>query len=135
MVLILSRKQHSQLLDWAKNAKTLECCGLLLGQSGVVARVVLAANVADDPARHFEIDPGMLITAEKHARNGRPSILGYFHSHPNGLQRPSVQDAASAAEDGRVWLIIAGGAISAWFPGAGAEGRVQFEPAKLIVEG
>jgi desampylase len=116
MHLELSSQQRHQLLDWAEAAGIYECCGLLLGEKGVVERVELTTNVADDPRSHFEIDPSALILAEKYARQGGPQILGYFHSHPNGLAMPSATDAALAAPDGRHWLIIADGTMSLWQP-------------------
>ena len=94
----------------------------------------MAANVATDPSQHFEIDAAVLIATEKQARQGGPSILGYFHSHPNGLTRPSKQDADGAADDGRVWLIIADGGISAWLPTTDDANPVGFEHAELLVE-
>lgn len=135
MALSLSRKQHRQLLDWAEKAGSLECCGLLLGRGAAVSKLVLANNVAAEPSRHFEIDPAVLIAAEKLARQGGPSILGYFHSHPNGLARPSAQDAASAADDGRVWLILADGDVTAWLSVMESTGAIRFEPVELLVEG
>lgn len=130
MSLKLSRHLRQVLLDWAVDAGEQECCGLLIGQVGEVTDVLLAANVAPDPTQHFEIDPATLIAAEKHARQGGPSILGYFHSHPNGRIGPSPDDAASAAADGRYWFIIANGAITAWQPIDGGAGQpVNFHAA------
>lgn len=65
------------------------------------------ANVAPDPLRHFEIDPAALIAAHRASRAGGLAVLGYFHSHPNGLARPSATDARAAAGDGRIWAIVA----------------------------
>lgn len=65
------------------------------------------ANVAPDPLRHFEIDPAALIAAHRASRAGGLAVLGYFHSHPNGLARPSATDARTAAGDGRIWAIVA----------------------------
>lgn len=127
MGLKLSRQQRQQLLDWADEAGEQECCGLLLGRGEEVERVELAENVATDPERYFEIDPSALIEAEKQARQGGPTILGYFHSHPNGRAEPSPVDAASASLDGRYWLIIANGEITVWLPTlAGVTNRVSF---------
>ena len=116
MGLKLSRQWRQLLLDWADEAGDRECCGLLLGRNQVVEQVQLTTNIADDPLTQFEIEPGALIAAEKNARQGGPQILGYFHSHPNGLAMPSIADASLAAPDGRYWLIIAGGMISLWMP-------------------
>ncbi|WP_373488880.1 Mov34/MPN/PAD-1 family protein [Blastomonas sp.] len=102
------------LLDQARAAHPLECCGLLLGEGGVVCAIVPTANVADNPARHFEIDPAMLIAAERAMRQGGAQLIGYYHSHPDGLARPSARDAAASAGDGRLWLIIGGDHMTAW---------------------
>jgi desampylase len=118
MKLAISREQRQQLLDWAAAAHPLECCGLLFGDNGIIHQMQLVANVAADPAKHFELDPQALIAAEKAARAGVGGetlpILGYFHSHPSGDCSPSVTDAAQAAPDGRLWVIVAGGEIKAW---------------------
>jgi desampylase len=92
----ISSDQRQQLLDWAAEAAPEECCGLLFGENGVIA------------------DPKSLIAAEKSARGGERPIAGYFHSHPGGDCSPSATDAAQAAPDGRIWLIIAKGEMAAW---------------------
>lgn len=91
-----------------------ECCGLLLGTAAVIDRIVPTPNVAEEPARHFEIDPQALIAAHRAERAGGPRIFGYYHSHPTGRAEPSATDQASAAGDGRVWAIIAGGDVTFW---------------------
>lgn len=123
MKLKLSRMHQRQLLDWAEQAGVYECCGLLLGRDNVVEAVELTANVAEDPMCEFEIDPSALIAAEKRARQDGPSIVGYFHSHPNGVPEPSIKDSQMAAADGRRWLIIADGRITSWRPIANAADR------------
>lgn len=123
------------MLDWAEQAGANECCGLLLGEHSIVKEVHLATNVAPDTTRHFEIDPSALIAAEKNARSGGLRILGYFHSHPNGRAEPSATDAAAAADDARIWLIIAGGMVSAWLPVTSGNGNLRFESHELAVEG
>lgn len=103
------------ILDAAARAHPQECCGLLIGTSECIDHAVLADNVAVDPLRHFEIDPAALIAAHRKARSDRlAQVVGYFHSHPNGLARPSARDAADAAGDGRVWAIAASGAVTLW---------------------
>lgn len=102
------------LLKEAQRAHPLECCGLLLGQGAVVEEVRPAPNVHPDPARHFEIDPAALIAAHKAARQGGPQVLGYYHSHPAGLAEPSATDRAQASGDGRIWAIVADGAVGMW---------------------
>ncbi|MBB4611887.1 Mov34/MPN/PAD-1 family protein [Novosphingobium taihuense] len=107
MSLEIARSALAAMTAAAQQAAPVEACGILLGNASHVASAVQAANVAPDPARHFEIDPAALIAAHKAARAGGLQVLGYFHSHPNGLARPSATDSASAARDGRVWAIVA----------------------------
>lgn len=110
----LTPTAHTTILKAAEEAHPNEACGLLLGTGTQIETALPAANVHPEPQRHFEIDPAALIAAHKAARAGGPQVLGYFHSHPNGLARPSATDAASASSDGRIWAIAASGAISLW---------------------
>ncbi len=96
---------------------------MLFGDEAVV-RASVAANVADDPARRFEIAPAALIAALKAERGGGDRVIGYWHSHPSGDATPSVTDAAMAAADGKIWVIVAGDAVTAWRAGvSGLHGR------------
>ena len=105
----------------AEQAAPLECCGLLFGRftdrGARIERAVAAPNVADDPARRFEIDPAALLAAHKAARAGGPDVVGYYHSHPVGGTAPSATDRAMAAGGGRIWAIIAQGRIAFWRDG------------------
>jgi len=119
------------LLKEATLAAPDECCGLLLGQGPRIARAVPAVNVHPEPARHFEIDPAALISALRAEREGGEQVLGYYHSHPNGLVRPSDEDRACASCDGRIWAIVASGGVSWW-----RNDKEGFEPLSLrLVEG
>jgi proteasome lid subunit RPN8/RPN11 len=127
-------KISSKLLDRivaGAAATDLEICGLLIGRDDHVAQVLPCPNVAADPRRRFEIDPAALITAHRQARAAGSSVLGHYHSHPNGSPIPSACDAAEAAPDGAVWLIVAGGDCRAWR--AVADGTVQgrFDPLPI----
>ena len=86
-----------------------EICGLLFGAADAIAAAQPCRNVAADPATRFEIDPAALLAAHRAARNGGPAPIGCYHSHPTGDPTPSPRDAADAAPDGSLWLIVAGG--------------------------
>ncbi len=104
------------LVAEAASAAPHECCGLLLGRTGI-EEARPAANVAAEPARHFEIDPQALIDAHRAARSGGPPIIGYYHSHPAGHPVPSATDCEHSAGDGSVWAIVAGGEVALWQDG------------------
>jgi proteasome lid subunit RPN8/RPN11 len=112
-----------------------EVCGLLLGRGDRVQRVEPCANVAADPACRFEIDPARLIAAHRAARAGGPAVVGHYHSHPSGDPRPSPRDAADAAPDGSLWVLVAGGVITAWRAVADGVLHGRFDPVPLALPG
>lgn len=114
MCLRISSGQRQFLLDAAAARPDEEVCGLLVGSDGAVADLVPARNVARDPGRSFEIDPATLLATHRNARGAGQRVIGHWHSHPNGRPEPSARDAARAIDNGAIWLIIAGGDISAW---------------------
>ncbi|WHO40797.1 M67 family metallopeptidase [Sphingobium sp. AP49] len=128
----ISRGLLEQIMDFAA-AEPGEVCGLLLGEAGLIEAVLPAANVAPDPTRHFELDPVSLLRAHRAARQGGPAILGHYHSHPSGVAVPSATDAACAAPDGTLWLIIATGQARLWVAKPGGVAGVGFVEALLDI--
>lgn len=86
-----------------------EICGLLFGMADRIERAQSCPNVAADPLYRFEIDPAALLAAHRTARAGGPAILGCYHSHPTGAPDPSPRDAADAAPNRWLWLILGAG--------------------------
>lgn len=133
MVLTIRQQAHATMVAAAQAAAPHEACGLLLGTGATVETALPTANVAADPACHFEVDPAALIAAHRDARQGGPQVLGYFHSHPNGLARPSTTDAASAARDGMVWAIAAPVSDGSWAITCWHDGPAGFEALSYAV--
>ncbi|WP_324828300.1 M67 family metallopeptidase [Qipengyuania zhejiangensis] len=123
MALEVSSAVLDTLLAEAGKAHPRECCGMMLGDASRIAGIVAARNVHDDPRTHFEIDPQALIDCHRAARTGSPKVVGYYHSHPNGLCEPSATDAAMAGGDGMIWAIVAAGRVTFW-----RSGDAGFEP-------
>ena len=109
----ISIAHRNELIALAQ-ASPVEVCGLLLGSAQQIADIVPCANVADDPATRFELDPRALIAAHRAARGGGPQVIGHYHSHPSGRAEPSPRDAADAAPDSSIWIIVAGEDVTAW---------------------
>lgn len=153
--LMLGRRAYLDIAAEAQARFPDECCGVLVGavRAGRAygMRAVPAANVAADRARHFEIDPVVLFTVQralredgrgdghgKTSRRPRESILGYFHSHPAGVARPSGADLAGAHEVGLVTLIAAPPRrtgpmpLHAWLR-LGHGGAQRFRPLRLEI--
>ncbi|WP_277666857.1 M67 family metallopeptidase [Novosphingobium lindaniclasticum] len=104
----------ARLREESDKADPQECCGILTGREDRIEGAIPAANVAADPARHFEIDPATLLAAHRAARHGGPEVLGYYHSHPVGHPVPSATDCEHSTGDLRVWAIIATGQVAFW---------------------
>ena len=113
-MLVLHPDHLKAIADDAEAAYPREACGLLVGRQlagdhRLVGRVERAQNVAADPKKTFEIDPGLRLGLERELR-GRPlAIIGHYHSHPDGPARPSARDLEMALEPDLAWLIVAVG--------------------------
>jgi proteasome lid subunit RPN8/RPN11 len=118
----------------AAEAEPREACGLLLGDGDRITDARLAANVAEDPERRFEIDPAALFAALRAERAGGPRVAGYWHSHPSGDAAPSATDAAMAAGDGKLWLIAASGEVRLWRAEAGDPEHCGFREVHIEFE-
>jgi desampylase len=108
----------------------LEGCGLLFGGDDFISGWNGAANVADAPEQRFEIDPATLFAALREARAGGRRLAGYWHSHPSGDAMPSATDAAMAAPDGKLWLIVGEGVL-AWRAVERGAVHGRFDPVAL----
>ena len=110
MKLILPRVLRGRIEEEARNAFPRECCGLIEGlqRDDVAEAMALHAtrNLADRGDR-FEIHPEDHFAALKAARANGRSLIGCYHSHPNGSPVPSAADRAGAGEEDFLWLIAA----------------------------
>jgi proteasome lid subunit RPN8/RPN11 len=109
----------------------VEACGLLFGADGVIDDFQAVENVHEAPNRHFEIDPAALFAALRAERAGGRKLIGYWHSHPSGDPTPSATDAAMAAPDGKLWLIVGGGQVTAWRAVERGSLHGRFEPVAI----
>lgn len=131
MKLIISSTILEAIQNDALGANPLEVCGLLLGKNWSVTQAIHTGNVSEYPEREFEINPSELIAAERNARSGGQSIIGYYHSHPTGKVEPSQIDANHAAADGRIWLIVNGKEAAAWRTSPNGKIFGRFDPVSL----
>jgi proteasome lid subunit RPN8/RPN11 len=124
-----------RLLAEARDTPEREICGLLFGTRAAIVEAHSCRNVADDPARRFEIDPAALLAAHRAARAGGPALVGSYHSHPSGSATPSACDAQAASPDGAVWIIMAGGEARGWRAVADGAVHGRFDPVALSPAG
>jgi proteasome lid subunit RPN8/RPN11 len=97
-----------QLKDEAEKVFPAECCGLLIGrgsESLEVTDVITADNMSESSDR-FLIDPQVQFDWMRKLRGTERRIVGHYHSHPNGLAKPSNYDEAVAVDRHQVWIIV-----------------------------
>ena len=123
----LTHEQLRAIERAAEEAYPEEACGLLVGRSAPgegyrVNAVEASVNVAEPPrTRRFEVDPKLRLRLERELRESPDSVIGVYHSHPNGGAEPSETDISMIFEPDMVWLITAvtdgrAGATIGWRP-------------------
>ena len=86
-----------RMVAHAAAAYPAECCGLLVGQGDQVQAVEPAYNpYAEMRGDRFEIDPLDHVRIFEAARAAGRRIIGCYHSHPEGMARPSSIDRRHA---------------------------------------
>jgi proteasome lid subunit RPN8/RPN11 len=112
----LSPKLSDEIVAAARRAYPRECCGLIEGVAtdrGWIANAIHeAANLSEEPAKHFLVDPAVQFALLRGLRQSGRTVIGCFHSHPDGEPEPSEADRMEAAEDEFVWLIAAGNPVN-----------------------
>lgn len=122
-----------------------EACGLLLGPEVVSDNIQLIDEIVPSPNNaaaagndRFEIDPGLHLRTRRELRDTGRTVVGLYHSHPNGSALASTVDEAGARlEPGLIWLILPmkmqGQAITAGFPAAYMAGKQRLLPLPLDI--
>ena len=139
----LTHAQLEAIQRAAEAAYPEEACGLLVGRHAPgegcwVSAVEASANVAEPPrTRRFEVDPKLRLRLERDLRESVDSVIGVYHSHPDGSAKPSETDRSMIFEPAMVWLITAvaggrAGATKGWRP---TEDGAAFLPLGLRLGG
>lgn len=108
-----------------------EACGLLFGTGLAIVEASVARNIAAEPWHRFEIDPAHLFAGHRRGREGPHRLIGCWHSHPDGMAKPSLHDRAGVTDTGWLWLILAGDCISAWRPVPGGFAALALQVSHL----
>ena len=70
-----------------------ECCGALIGHASRVTLAMALPNKTEEgPRRRFLVRPADYQAAERYASTLGAALLGFYHSHPDHLARPSQYD-------------------------------------------
>jgi len=99
------REVISLMREAARETPERECCGLLAGRDGIITRILPAQNALDS-ATAYEIALAELFRLMRQIRGEDLEMLGIYHSHPRGENRPSPRDIASAFYSEAAYFII-----------------------------
>jgi [CysO sulfur-carrier protein]-S-L-cysteine hydrolase len=92
----IRRKIVVAMGDQAARNPQRECCGLLAGRDGIISVICPARNAHANPATGYEIAPQELFQLMREIRAKDLQLLGIYHSHPRGENRPSRTDIEQA---------------------------------------
>jgi proteasome lid subunit RPN8/RPN11 len=95
----------ARLMEEARRVPAEECCGLLAGRSGVISAIFPAKNALSSPSA-YEIAPEELFRLVREIRAAGLDMMGIFHSHPTGENRPSARDSERAYYPDAAYFIV-----------------------------
>ena len=78
----------------------------MLGVDDCVTEIRPLPNRSRDPGRSYRIEPSDLEPLLREEAAGGPSVIGFYHSHPDADPEPSVRDRENAWPD--YWYLIVG---------------------------
>lgn len=92
----IRREAFENATRHAEREPRQECCGLMAGCGGIIMNAFAATNAAADTAKNYEIAPEELFRLMREIRAAGMTLMGIYHSHPNGDNVPSSRDIERA---------------------------------------
>jgi len=117
MDMIIEKGLVSQMVEHAKREAPEEACGILAGEGKRVRKIFECKNVDESPFYAYTISPGELLEKIDEIEAGGLEVIGFYHSHPMGMERPSAVDVSRATWPGHSYVIVSlsgGVKISSW---------------------
>ncbi|XID93676.1 Mov34/MPN/PAD-1 family protein [Paenibacillaceae bacterium WGS1546] len=106
---MIEKKMEDELVDACRTRFPYESCGVIYGTRQGSALLAdgfgLVANAAAEPAANFFFDPRDWVEIYFRAQKNQRSIVGLFHSHPNGAPLPSASDSRGFVPWETYWIV------------------------------
>lgn len=106
MDMIIEKGLVSQMVEHARREAPKEACGILAGKGGRVGKVVECKNVDESPFYAYTMSPGELLEKIDVIEADGLEVIGFYHSHPMGLEGPSAVDVSRATWPGHSYVIV-----------------------------
>jgi proteasome lid subunit RPN8/RPN11 len=128
----LTDEQVRTIATHALTSRPYEACGIIGGIDNRVTQVIPAPNTATDPYHHYHIDDRTLTDAMFRLQRAGMTIVGFYHSHPDGSCRPSPSDIHQANYPHTAYIII--GLAEGWLQMAAWEmNRGEVTPVEIHI--
>ncbi|MBI4302444.1 MAG: M67 family metallopeptidase [Chloroflexi bacterium] len=101
----VERHYVEAMIAQAQAESPLECCGIIAGRDGRVAKLFPAANAEKSPVR-YSISPQELFSIYEEIEAKGWELLGIYHSHTKSEAYPSATDVELAFWPDSYYLII-----------------------------
>jgi len=82
-----------------------EACGILAGKKMIVSQIFMMTNTEKSPVR-YRMNPEEQFKMMKELRQRSLQMTAIFHSHPDSVAYPSVNDLDMAYYEDAVYVII-----------------------------
>ena len=91
----LTRPVYEQMIAQVQAVYPLEGCGILAGPPGMATQLYPVTNILDSRTA-YEMEPTQQLAALLAAEAAGLVVVAFYHSHPDGPERPSPTDVAQA---------------------------------------
>lgn len=108
---------REEVLVHAREGSPEEVCGVLGGERDEprITSAYRIPNVAAHPRTEYRLDPEAQLAAMEAIERAGETVLGFYHSHPQGPPHPSATDEARASWPDHYYLVvIPEGSVGAW---------------------
>lgn len=106
MRLWMTPTQAEMIARQALDNRLQEVCGIIAGVGEQVRRIIPIPNAASDPAHFFRLDERSFTQAMFDIERTGLSLIGIYHSHPNGDPIPSQADIKQANYPNTAYVIV-----------------------------
>lgn len=101
----MTQDMVNQIVADAHQERPNEACGLIVGKGERATQVIPVANIHTEPMHYFRMDPAALAQHLPSLERQGLSLLGFYHSHPNGDPIPSETDIREATYHDTAYVI------------------------------
>ena len=104
-MLELEKQYIDQMVAHALEDDPNECCGILAGPQGSVAKLYRMTNTAHSPYR-YEMDGTEMIPVLKEIDDKGWKLLAFYHSHTHSPAYPSTTDVRLATWPDAYYILV-----------------------------